>query len=162
MYCHPRGHSTTVAPTNAPVAPTNAASPEPSDEPAVALTAQNAVEVWNRVLARLSGMVVDQAKQFDSIAFPAPNRLVIRSSPCMISRRCHCERPEQIARFEKTLAEVTGQPIRVEFALTADEPGEPSSSAAAARVVSPHQRRLEVMQDPLVQSGGRVVRRPSG
>lgn len=44
---------------------------------------------------------------------------------------------------------MTGQTIRVEFALTADEPGEPSSGPA--RAVSPHQRRLEMMQNPLVR-----------
>ena len=119
--------------------------------PAIELTAQNAVDVWNRVLARLSGMVVDQARHFDSIAFLAPNRLVIRFKPVYDFSKGFCERPEQIARFEKTLAEVTGQPIRVEFAVTADEPGESSSSAAAARAVSPHQRRLEMMQNPLVR-----------
>jgi DNA polymerase III subunit gamma/tau len=125
-------------------------SPQPL-EPATELTAQNAVEVWNRVLSRLSGMVVDQARHFDSIAFLAPNRLVIRFKPVYDFSKGFCERPEQIARFEKTLVEVTGQPIRVEFGLTADEPDEPLSSAAAARAVSPHQRRLEMMQNPLVR-----------
>jgi DNA polymerase III subunit gamma/tau len=105
--------------------------------------------VWNRVLGRLSGMVVDQARHFDSIAFLAPNRLVIRFTPVYDFSRGFCERPEQITRLEKTLAEVTGRPIRLEFALTADGPGEPS--AAAARFLSPHQRRLETMQNPLVR-----------
>ena len=114
------------------------------------LPAQNAVEIWNRALARLSGMAVEQAKQFDSVAIPAPNRLVIRFKPGYAIFKSACERPEQVARFEQALAEVTGQRIRVEFALTADEPGESSPSAAAARAVSPHQRRLEVMQNPLV------------
>jgi DNA polymerase III subunit gamma/tau len=119
--------------------------------PAIELTAQNAVEVWNQALVRLSGMVVDQAKHFDSIAFLAPNRLVIRFKPVYDFSKGFCQRPEQIARFQKALAEVTGQPIRVEFALAADEPGEASSSTAAARVVSPHQRRAEMLQNPLVR-----------
>ena len=119
-------------------------------QPAVELTAQNAVEVWNRMLAAMTGMVVDQAKHFDSVAFLAPNRLVIRFKPVYDFSKGFCERPEQIARFEKTLAEMTGQSIRVEFALTADEPGEPSA-APAARAVPLHQRRLETMQNPLVR-----------
>ncbi len=70
-----------------------------------------------------------------------------------------CERPEQVARFERALPEVTGQPIRVEFKLqeaaattrrhagvlrTGSEPQPPA--------VSPHQRLLEaVARHPLVQ-----------
>ncbi len=119
-------------------------------QPVVELTAENPVEVWNRALAGLSGMVVDQARHFDSVAFLAPNRLVIRFKPVYDFSKGFCERPEQLARFEKTLAELTGQPIRVEFALTADAPGEPSA-APAAQAVSPHQRRLEAMQNPLVR-----------
>ena len=113
-------------------------SPEPEtpSQPAVELTADNAVEVWNRVLAGLSGMAVDQARHFDSVAFRA-NRLVIRFKPVYDFSKGFCERPEQIARFEKTLTEVTGQTIRVEFALTADEPGEPSSAACAGRLAPP-------------------------
>jgi hypothetical protein len=93
-------------------------------------------------------MVVDQARHFDSIAFLAPNRLVIRFKPVYDFSKGFCERPEQLARFEKSLSELTGQPIRVEFALTADEPGEP---VAAVPVASPHQRRIEAMQNPLVR-----------
>ena len=126
-------------------------SPEPEtpSQPAVEVTADNAVEVWNRVLAGLSGMAVDQARHFDSVAFLAQTGWSFASSRYMISSKGFCERPEQIARFEKTLTEVTGQTIRVEFALTADEPAEPSSGPA--RAVSPHQRRLEMMQHPLVR-----------
>lgn len=120
-----------------------------ASEPAVALTAQNAIEVWNRALAKLSGMVVDQAKHFDSVAFCAPNRLVIHFKPVYDFSKGFCERPEQLARFEKVLAEVTGQPIRVGFALTADEPGEAACEPSPA--VSPHQRRLDAMQNPLVR-----------
>ncbi len=79
------------------------------------------MEIWNRALSRLSGMVVDQARQFDSVAIPAPNRLVIRFKPGYAVFKSACERPEQVARFEQALAEVTGQRIRVEFALAADE-----------------------------------------
>ena len=113
------------------------------------LTAENAVEVWNRALAALSGMVVDQARHFDSVAILAPNRLVIRFKPVYDFSKGFCERPEQAARFEQGLSELTGRPIQVEFALTAEESAETSSAAAPA--ISPHQRRLEAMQNPLVR-----------
>jgi DNA polymerase III subunit gamma/tau len=118
--------------------------------PTVELTSANAIEVWNSALSHLSGMVVDQARHFDSVAFLAPNRLVIRFKPVYDFSKGYCDRPEQIARFEKALTETTGKPVRVEFVLTADQPGEPSQ-AAAVRAPSPHQRRLEMMQHPLVR-----------
>ncbi len=118
-------------------------------QPTMELTAENAVEVWNRALATLSGMVVDQARHFDSVAILAPNRLVIRFKPVYDFSKGFCERPEQAARFEQGLRELTGRPIQVEFALTAEESAETSSAAAPA--ISPHQRRLEAMQNPLVR-----------
>jgi DNA polymerase-3 subunit gamma/tau len=138
-------------PARAPVGGQDARAPDEAPSQAtVELTGQNAIEVWNRALAGMTGMVVDQAKHFDSVAFLAPNRLVIRFKPVYDFSKGFCERPEQIARFEKTLAEMTGQPTRVEFALAAEEPGEPSA-APTARAVPPHQRRLEAMQNPLVR-----------
>ena len=58
-------------------APNAEAAPSPA-APALTLTAENAVEIWNRVLARLSGMVVEHARQFETVAFSAPHRLVVR------------------------------------------------------------------------------------
>ena len=124
--------------------------------PAVELTAENAVEVWNRALSRLSGMAADQARQFDSVAIPAPNRLVIRFKSGYAVCKSACERPEQVARFEQALAEVSGQRIRVEFALAADEAGQSGAESAPARAVSPHQRLLEVMKHPLVHRAGEL------
>jgi DNA polymerase III subunit gamma/tau len=117
--------------------------------PVAELTSQNAVAVWNHALATLSGMVVEQAKQFDSATVPAPNRLVLWFKPSYAICKTACERPEQVARFEQALAEVTGRRIRVEFAVTEDELGRgaPSDSTRAA---SPRQRQIEVMQNPLV------------
>jgi hypothetical protein len=118
---------------------------------AVPLTAENAVEIWNHALAKLSGMVVDQAMHFDSVAIPAPNRLVIRFKREYAVCKSACERPEQVARFEQALAEVTGQRVRVEFALAAEEPDPSATPATLARAISPHQRMLEMMQHPLIQ-----------
>ena len=100
-------------------------------------------------------MVVEQARQFDSMAIPAPNRLVIRFKPGYAVFKSTCERPEQVARFEQALAEVTGQRVRVEFAISVDRPDE-SQSVAPARAVPPHQRLLEAMKHPLVQRAGEL------
>jgi len=82
-------------------------------------------------------MVVDQAKQFESIDVTAPNRLVIRFKPGYAVFKTACERPEQVARFEQALAEVAGQRLRVEFALAAEPAAGQEPAVAPARVVSP-------------------------
>ena len=117
------------------------------------LSAENAVEIWNRALSRLSGMIVDQARHFDSVAVPAPNRLVIRFKPVYAVFKSACERPEQVARFEQALAEVTGQPIRVEFALAEEAP---AKAEPPAKVVPAHQRLLEAAKHPLVRRAGEL------
>ncbi len=115
----------------------------------VPVTSENAAAVWSDALTRLSGMAADQARQFDSIDVPAANRLVVRFKRAYAVCQTACQRPEQVARFEQALAEVTGQTVRVEFALAADEATE-SEQPGASRVVAPHQRMAEVMQNPLV------------
>ncbi len=97
-------------------APTSAAA-------ALALTAENAVEIWNLVLGRMSGMVVEHARQFDAVAISPPNRLVVRFKAGYDLCKSACERPEQVARFEQALADVTGQRVGVVFALASSEPG---------------------------------------
>jgi len=118
-------------------------------EDAEPIRPENAVEIWNRALGRLSGMAVDQARHFDSVVLAAPDRLGIRFKPSYALLKTACQRPEQVARFEQALAETTGQRVRVEFALT-DETESPAEIAPPARVVSPHQRLLEAAQHPLV------------
>ncbi len=117
------------------------------------LSAENAVEIWNRAIKRLSGMVVDQARQFDSAAVPAPNRLVIRFKPGYAVCKSACERPEQVARIERALAEVTGRPVRVAFALSEEGPAQ---AEAAARAAPAHQRLAEAAKHPLVRRAGEL------
>ena len=146
---YPEGSAHALAP---PADEESAAVPP---TPAVELTAENAAEIWSGAISRLSGMVVEQARQFDSMAIPAPNRLVIRFKPGYAVFKSTCERPEQVARFEQALAEVTGQRVRVEFAISEDNPDQ-SQSVASARAVPPHQRLLEAMKHPLVQRAGEL------
>jgi DNA polymerase-3 subunit gamma/tau len=122
--------------------------PDTPPEPAIEFSAENAVEIWNRALSRLSGMVVEQARHFDSVALSGPDRLVIRFKPMYDLAKGLCARPEQVARFEQALVEVTGQAIRVEFALAEEKAGETESSA---KTVPPHQRLREVATHPLVR-----------
>ena len=145
----PEGSARVVAP---PVDEESAAAPSSL---VVALTTENAAEIWSRALSRLSGMVVEQAQQFDSLAIPAPNRLVIRFKPGYAVFKSTCERPAQVAMFEQALADVTGQRVRVEFAISEDRPDE-SQAVAPVQAVSQHQRLMEVMKHPLVQRAGEL------
>ena len=144
-----------LEPALAPPVPEEEAAAVP-DGPAVVLTPENAVEIWGLALSKLSGMIVEQAKQFDSVAIPAPNRLVIRFKNEYAVFKTSCERPEQVTRFEQSLAEVTGQRIRVEFALAAGSPDAAAVPASPAKVVSPHQRKMEMSQHPLIQRAGEL------
>jgi len=120
----------------------------PSDQP-LQITDQNAAETWSRALARLSGMVVEQAREFDHVVFSPPNRLVIVFKERYALAKSSCQRPEQLARFQKALAEVTGQTIQLEFQVQGDS-GEPKSEGRTARTPSPQQRLLEIVKHPMV------------
>ncbi len=150
---------TTVAATGPAVGSENpedavsSSRPPSNDEPAINLSPSNVTDVWNRALKRLTGMVVDQARQFESVALAGANRLVVRFKPAHSIFKATCERPEQVTRFEKALREVAGRPIRVEFALSEDGPPVPEPTA---RAVSPHQRLAEVTKHPLIRQAAEL------
>ncbi|MCE5268794.1 MAG: DNA polymerase III subunit gamma/tau [Planctomycetaceae bacterium] len=137
------------------------ASQAPSSDPQVvsqpvakiSLSEQTAVDVWRAALDRIPGMVVDQARQFDSVTLAAPNRLVIRFKPGYAVFKSACERPEQVVRFERALAEVVGEPIRVSFALSENGPAKPET---ARTIVPPHQRLAEASKHPLVRQASEL------
>jgi DNA polymerase III subunit gamma/tau len=133
----------------------NSDTPEPGLAFAEPLNVSNAAKIWSAALSRLSGIIVEHAKHFDSIAVAAPGRLVIHFKPQYDFCRSACDRPEQVARFEQALSDVTGRRMRIEFALSGDDVA-PSPLAPAAKSISQHQRLLEVMKHPLVQRAGEL------
>jgi len=142
-----------VADANIPGAgsPTGPRASSEASPPVLPLTSENAAEVWARALNAMSGMMVEQAKQFDRVAVAAPDRLVVTFKPRYALAKSACERPEHLGRFEEALARVTGERVRVEFAL--DQPTEKvgASEADPPRHSSPHQRLLEVVDHPMVR-----------
>ncbi|MCR4411982.1 MAG: DNA polymerase III subunit gamma/tau [Thermoguttaceae bacterium] len=127
----------------------------------VTLSAENATEIWSRVLASLPGFGAEHAKHFARVVVTGPNRLAVSFRPAYTFSKTVCERPEQKAKFEQALAELTGQRITVEFTLLEDAPA--ASEKATPRVVPPHQRMLQVAQHPMVRRaaelfGARPVR----
>ncbi|MEN6451473.1 MAG: DNA polymerase III subunit gamma/tau [Thermoguttaceae bacterium] len=129
-----------------------AANERPPEEGAasggsVELSAANAAEVWRTALDQMSSMVADQARQSDSVVLESPGHLVVRFKPSYAVCKTMCERPEQAARFEQAVAEVTGQRVRISFALS--EGAGPAESAR--KIVPAHQRLAEAAKHPLVR-----------
>lgn len=116
----------------------------------IAITTENATQLWTQALTGLTGMAADYARSFDCVALAAPNHLVVTFKSGYSVAKNFCQRPEPLARLERALADVTGVRVRLEFAVREDD--SPANRAQpAARAVSTHQRTLEIMQNPLVQ-----------
>jgi len=115
-----------------------------------ALTAENAARVWNEALSRVSGLGARHAKDYARIAISAPNRLVISFRSAYTFSKSVCERPDQVAKFEQAPADLTGQPVRVEFALLEEE-ADRAEDGPASPAVSPRQRRIEVLRHPMIR-----------
>jgi DNA polymerase III subunit gamma/tau len=131
------------------IPPVSFIAPAPLDGPAPLAVSENAVEIWNRVLSRLSGMVVEQARHFDRISFSTPDRLVISFKPGYAVAKSSCERPEQLARFKQALAQVTGREIQIEF--TIDETASSAAAATPPKAVTQHQLIVEISKNPMIQ-----------
>jgi DNA polymerase-3 subunit gamma/tau len=128
------------------------------------LTAENAAAVWQRALSNLSDLVSDQASMCERVAIRAPNRLVVRFAAKYNACKAYCERPDQIAKLERSLADVTGQTVRIELEV-ADPVPLPALSLASSlelapppkavsmppKAVSMRQRIAEKSQHPLVR-----------
>jgi DNA polymerase-3 subunit gamma/tau len=126
------------------------------------LTAENAVEIWNRVVSKLSGMAAEQAKGYRSVAISAPNHLVVTLKPEYTFAKSVFETPEQSAKVQQALAEITGHAVRVEFALPQDPPAD-APGESAAKVVSQAQLTAEASENSMIHRatelfGGEVAR----
>jgi DNA polymerase-3 subunit gamma/tau len=135
---------------SAVIPPVSSLPPASLDGPELAFTPENAAEIWDRALSRLSGMAVEHARQFDRITISPPDRLVISFKPGYAVAKTFCERPEQVARFEQALAEATGRRIRVEFIIDAEQSGA-GAAAMPAKPVSQHQMMLDISKHPMIQ-----------
>ncbi len=128
-----------------------AAGPSPTPTEAVtAVTPENATEIWARAAARVPGLVGEHARHFDRVATAAPNRLVVAFRQEYTFSKSICEAPEQKAKLERALAEVTGQRLQLEFEVAAREPAGGDSSAVP-RSNAGGQRRARAAQHPMVQ-----------
>ncbi len=139
--------------------PTVSESDDDDDSPAEAgfvLDAVNAGETWRRAIGKIPGMLGEQAKKFSRLDVSGINRVTVFFSPENALCKTACQRPEQAARLEKALKDVTGETIRVEFKLL-EPPAQAAGAATPARpVLSPHQRLMEAASHPLVRRAGEL------
>lgn len=126
------------------------APPIPGESrPAIPLTDDNAPALWSQAISGLTGFAAEYAKHFERIAISAPNHLAIYFRPGYTLAKSVCERPEQLAKFEQAMSELTGQTVRIEFRERETEPR--TQPTAPARTVLPHQRMMQVSQHPMVR-----------
>jgi DNA polymerase-3 subunit gamma/tau len=135
--------------------PISSSSLAPTDGPETAFTPENAAEIWNRALSRLSGMIVEHAKQFDRLAISQPNRLVISFKPDYAVAKTFCERPDQIAQIERAVTEASGRRIRVEFIIDAEQTAA-GTAAAPAKSVSQRQQMMEISKHPMIRQAAEL------
>jgi DNA polymerase-3 subunit gamma/tau len=114
------------------------------------LTPETASQVWKQVLSRLTDMIADHAGFCERVAIPAPNRLVVSFRAKYTACKTYCERPDQTAKIERVLGELTGKPVRVEFELLDDASTE-ADGDSPQRFVSQRERIIEKSQHPLVR-----------
>jgi len=127
--------------------PPSTLDPRPSP---IDLSPENATELWSQAVAMTSGLAGEHAKHFHRVASPAPDRLVVTFKPGYTLSKSVCERPDQRVRFEQTLSELAGRPVRVEFNVL--EEGPPAGDASAtSRGMSPQQRTAQAAQHPMVR-----------
>ena len=135
-------------PDNPPHTAIQGITESPPGLPPLPLTAENVEMVWKQVLDSMSDIIADSAAQADSLAIPAPNRLVVGFPARYTSLKVLCEQPDQTAKLERALAAITGQSVRIEFTLV----GETATVAALApRPVTQRARMMEKSQHPLVR-----------
>ena len=100
-------------------------------------------------------MAADHARQFEPRRFvPARIGWWSRSSRRYAVAKTSCQRPEQAARFEQALAEVTGQRVGWNSPLSGRRRPQPAPAASGSS--PPQQRLLEVMKHPLVRRAGEL------
>ncbi len=129
----------------------------PADEPVeevrapravIELTSNNVHSVWQQALATLSDLLPDNAGLCDSVSLRGPGRLAVAFRAKYTACRAFCERPDQLAKLERALADVVGATVRIEFTTLPDQP---TAAAPARRGVPNRQRMAEKAEHPMVK-----------
>ncbi|HEX4128918.1 MAG TPA: DNA polymerase III subunit gamma/tau [Pirellulales bacterium] len=118
--------------------------------------------LWSQVLAQQTGVAHDMAEAAIPRAILAPNLLVVAFPAGYTSHKSFCERPEQVAKFEQSLRNIVGRPMRIEF-VVAEAEQNAEAKPAAAPTMTDRDRMMQAAEQPLVKRatelfGARPVR----
>ncbi len=121
-----------------------------TEQERIPLTGESAGVVWSIIAAKAPGLAGDHARHFAHVAISAPNRLVVSFRPRYTFSKSACERPEQKARFEQALADLTGERVQLDFTLLEEEETR-SEEPPLLRPVSQQQRIMQVSQHAMLR-----------
>jgi len=129
-------------------------------KPQAVLGDENAHAIWNEAVGSFGDLLGEYASLASRIASTVPNRLVVSFPQKYNFGKAFCERPEQLARLERALAEIAGSTVKIDFVLLQDSP---EQRPAPQRGVLGRQRMAEKAEHPLVRRatelfGGAIVR----
>jgi DNA polymerase-3 subunit gamma/tau len=129
-----------------------------------ALAENTAEAIWREALANLSDLLAENAAFCQRVelvgarndpgsanaANLAPKRLAATFPTKYNSCKSFCERPDQLEKLERALAEVTGEPVVVEFVLAAD-PTPVAGGTPERKPASSRQLLADVADHPMVR-----------
>ncbi len=110
-------------------------------------TRELAEEQYRRAVDEIGGMTSDIAGNYESLAIPAPNVLVVGLKATY--NKEWCERADVKRKLEQTLARLAGRTIRIDFAVTEAASPRPAARRASGR--NQVQKMREIERHPLVQ-----------
>ncbi len=113
------------------------------------LNQQRANELWEQARRQLSGIVLANAQEFQSVEVIADGQLRIRFAEQYKICKSVCERPENARQISEAIAAAAGQPIRLEFDLAPEPEG--SREPIVPRATQRKESRLAVAESPLVR-----------
>jgi predicted kinase len=125
-----------------------AASPQQS------FSLAEATAAWKQMLQQVQDMTTGYAAKAEAIATSGPNRLVARFRKAYNHAREFCERADRRQQLEQYLAELLGQPVRLEFETLPDEPQAAAVSAPRPQPTAARRRQRirDVERNLLVQA----------
>jgi DNA polymerase-3 subunit gamma/tau len=110
-------------------------------------TRELAEEQYRRAVDEIGGMTSDIAGNYETLAIPAPNVLVVGLKATY--NKEWCERADVKRKLEQTLARLAGRTIRIDFAVTEEASRRPAARRASGR--NQVQKMREIERHPLIQ-----------
>ena len=126
------------------------AAPQPVSPPKPSpLNAANADSLWKQAIGTIEDMTSDYAQKYDRVAISGPNHLVISFRAVYTFNKEYCERSERRKQIEQALANVVGQPVKIDFTLCQDD--QTGSGQPAPPKLTRQQRMRQIQENPLVK-----------